>query len=389
MATMGVGLFLDAWFADDLSVRRWWIIAACLVLAVVGLGAYLRLRELRRRLDDLTGSAYFLLADAVKWRADPSIAAFLKDVDAVFSRSYTLMSAKELNSDWAWPYDGEGLASWSGGVDDSVAAFRAVHHIDAPHTPNTVFCWMPWPASMAWSARLLSTGPINLRVGHRDSLSRQGFFTAQPDETYLTFRRGEDPAPSRVLVGTSLPPRRVNLKVVPPQSGLPDQGRGKGQPLPDSAGAPTIRILLVRQTTTEWCGLTHDAPHSQPFDLTVEAPPAVGLSGDYSAEFLEWQLKPAEPTEGHAWVDFPGLARAALDWIAASTLDEGVTLVATQVPPEVALGMGIDIATSDRVWPERLLPICVLRRGTRPCIPLLDLGSKSLRGEVTHPRCSN
>lgn len=357
-----------------------WLIAVCAVGAVGALLYGWRATRLRRDLDVKTGSAYLLLAKADGWHGDVLQQDDITRIGKAYSRQYMVMSARDLTHAWAWPYAGEGLLRWSGGVDDQVTAFRVLHHVDDQSTPNNVFAYLPWPAAMAWSARLLSSAPgLSLKVAHRSSGARQGLIRASLTEPALDFRPQE--ASVSEFVGRELPPRRARLKItqVGPSSTSGVVLTGKAATLP-------VRILLVRMTGGTWSTLTYDTPAGEVLDLTLAAPSKLGLPETCEAELLEWQLLPKEAF--HEWTDFPALVRAARDWVAARAVHEGITLLGTLLPQECSVGLGIDIAASDRGWPASIWPIYIADRDLPPCIPDLDLGASSILVRSGVPRCS-
>lgn len=387
---LAIGLFFDAFTADEISGRRAWAPAGSLVASLVGFIVAWLWQGKRQALDRETGSAYIVEAQADGWRSDALKPAFLAQVDHTFSRRFNVAGARDLNSDWAWPYQGPGLTLWSGGVDDVVLSFRTLHRTDHQITPNNIIAYMPWPAAMALTARLKSAEQgLQLRVPHRSSGAREGEYVIEPGkEPPHTFVREQADR-------THSDARRVDHQRIP----LVFDAVGFDSQAPDLApGSPSkVRVLLVRATSGRWCGLDiHGKWWSRDDDASTDAPlkaiklqaaRSVGLPAKCDAELLEWQWTPETGVKGHPWARYPAICHAALDWIAENALPDGITLLGVQVPQEVSVGFGIDLATRHASWPARIWPIYVANPDTPPCVPGLNLGAPSLLREAARPRC--
>ena len=111
-----------------------------------------------------------------------------------------------------------------------------------------------------------------------------------------------------------------------------------------------------------------------------------GWTGKISGKRLDSEIRelrwlPADGSDHFAWEAFPALVAEISAWIGrqAAGLKGRTFLLGTVLPPEVALGLGIDAGRANRHdWPEHLWPIVYNAGGRNLVIPGLDLGTSAL-----------
>ena len=149
-------------------------------------------------------------------------------------------------------------------------------------------------------------------------------------------------------------------------------------PLAEVAGEPTAsvvsRVLLIRMTETTWATVECDES-SGPINLSFADHSGARLERAAEVEFREWRC--AVPKgQVHPWSKFPQLVTEICDWIAANAATTGASLLGMQVPQEVAMGVGINVAGREiHQWPTHLWPLV---KGKGVFVPGLDLGFASL-----------
>lgn len=118
-------------------------------------------------------------------------------------------------------------------------------------------------------------------------------------------------------------------------------------------------LLLLIRTTLDSIG---------PIPLDLAASPAVTMrvpgslaesllpAGPQTVPVAEWRLdSPTKPVPQLPWPAFPAAAEDIADWIIAqSAAHRGhVVLIATRIPQELAVGLGIHLGQRRHDWPSR------------------------------------
>jgi hypothetical protein len=372
-----------------------WTSLACLVTGAILLssGAW----RWRRRSQILTerGTAYVLDEIAIPWQHEEK-ESVLADIRAGFARTLLVPGPGALGDSWRWHADAGSAACWDQKVDALVRSFWAVHYNDDQVTRNALFTWAPWPVAVAFGARATARRRgVVLNVRQRPSYGAAGprrkLSLTDPPHDFLTSTPREpleDAAPKHQVTPLSgqLTPTIRSLKLQnanhrdnPPS---PRPGTRYGRP---ARPIPAL-VLLVRTT--------HDFIGGIPLDLDNMPPVAVHVpgslvssalpTGTYTVPVAEWRLDSAtKPVTQLPWKAFPAAAEKIADWIIAQAAQhkEHVILLATRIPQELAVGLGIQLGQRRRDWPGDVYPVYYENR--RLVVPDLKLGTESIPAERT------
>ena len=371
----------DGFFARRVGIMSTFAVLGTAALCLAGVAWFRRGRLLQRR-----GSLYVVDADAQEWDSDSAKRRFFDSVDQQFARVLDVPGPNDLESEWKWPAEPPGMSLWSGGVDDLVLTFRALQRGDNQSTANNVVAWLPWPAAIAFPARLTQADRgLDLEIRQRPSGGRQGMFNVDAHaHRGHSFDRRAPYGESRALEIRRSARVTFHPGETPARAGV----RARNAPVP----ARRVRVLLLRTTSHPWGPVPFDAPDTAavtPVELEIVDHLGLGLD-TADAELLEWRWVPdAERKQRfHPWSDFPALCHHAVDWVIANALpvNEGVTLLGALLPQEVSLGIGLDCLRTGG-WPHHLYPL-YRPKGKPMSIPGLDLGADSLRRTPKVPRWS-
>ena len=81
----------------------------------------------------------------------------------------------------------------------------------------------------------------------------------------------------------------------------------------------------------------------------------------------------------HSWASYPAMVAEICDWVEQHAAKDGATLLGMQVPQEISMGIGINVADREGgQWPALLWPLIKARAAEPLVIPGLSLGHASL-----------
>jgi hypothetical protein len=395
---------------DDAKTNGWdaawatWSLRLTVVFAVAGVGVLVlaawRWHERGVMLDE-RGTAYVIEEHAITWRHEEK-ASVLADVSSGFAAVLRVPGPGELGDDWRWQADGDAASQWDARVDQLVSSFWAVHYNDDQITRNAVFIWAPWPVAMAFGARATARRRgLVLHVRQRPSYGAAGsHHRPRLTDGAHDFLRYEglpslkDVAPRHEPAVAS---KRVALTLAP--MGVPHIGEhghlgrhlGGGRSRPDSRDSAGGLLLLVVR-------VVHGPVGSIPVELADTGPLTVSVApslaehvipaGTRTVQVVEWRLDPRETGTDRVpelpWAAFPGAAEAIADWVIAQATAHtaGVVLLATRIPQELAVGLGVQLGQRSwerrpgQQWPQLVYP--VFHTGTQLVVPDLPLGAGSV-----------
>jgi hypothetical protein len=353
--------------------------AGLVVLALTGVVWRGKQRMLRRN-----GIAYLIEESAREWTPDNS-RDFVADVKRQFVRTVQVPGPGRLRlgGAWDWPL-GDGAQHWDTKLTELAWSFYAVHETlssgDDAETASGVYLWAWWAVAVAFGMRVTAADRgLKLDVWQRPSRSRAGHIEPRP-WSQRPHRFGEDVSGSSaapLLPASALQevtwPAEVTVRPRTPLAG-------------GNAGSATPVVLLIRYGRQRWGPLPdiRQAPSPDP-----ARPAQVGLEdwtglipgGKFVSEIRELRCLPPDGGSEFSWEVFPSLVAEASRWIQrkSADLDGHVLLLGTVLPPEVALGLGIDAGqVSCRDWPDHLWPIVYSHSADSLVMPNLDLGTAAL-----------
>ena len=271
---------------------------------------------------------------------------------------------------------------WDGKLNDLVRAFWTTRYNDDDITGNGLFIWAYWPVALAFGARTVAgRRSVPLNVWQRPSDGRLGRLH-QLDWKHRahSFQPGQDDLP----VSAWLPDADIRAVAWPMRLTVAQAA----EQVPQVAG--TTEILLLRVVPMRWGPLpapgwapgqpTAPAPDAPP-ELTIADHARLGLRSG-PIRLREWRC--VTRTGVIPWPAYPTVVREAARWILATTQDPAADpattwLLATQVPQEISLGLGLYAgALPAGTWPDHLWPVNRDPHGTFVA-PRLNLGSAALR----------
>jgi hypothetical protein len=344
------------------AVRYWVLLLLSGLVGLFALRAGVQLLRHREEVLTRRGTAYVIEEIAEAWTYEDK-RRFLQQIVGHFPSVQRVPGPSELGGDWHWPM-GAGAEGWGIHVDELVRSFWSVHYNDDPQTDNSILMWSWWPVSIAFAARATARQRgLKMLVRQRPSYGRNGRLETdgwrQPPHDFASA--------SGATVGSPMPERTVQLTIKPRAA------------ISTTSADSQVTILLVRMNPNPWGPLKADTATDAHVELVVEDAAGIGIQGTVTATMIEWCHLP--PSDGsHAWDTYPSLVRSAGEWIGRVSAGlSGVVLLATLIPQEVGMGIGILAGQDGTTWRERgLWPIQTDRSG-RLVIPRLDLGEVSLR----------
>jgi hypothetical protein len=143
-------------------------------------------------------------------------------------------------------------------------------------------------------------------------------------------------------------------------------------------------ILLVRLGRQSWGPVPNVSDEPDPVaPLTMVLEDAAGISqgGTFDTEIRELRVVPPAGSMLFPWAAYPALVGEAATWIRRQTVDveDRSAMIGFIVPPEVALGLGIESAQlTGPTWPTYLCPILPKPPSNVFVVPRLNLGTAAL-----------
>jgi hypothetical protein len=181
----------------------------------------------------------------------------------------------------------------------------------------------------------------------------------------------------------TIKPLTIEHAGLPPDSPARRRATTRSGSSPRHAPAPPL-LLLVRTTRDHIGDIPLELSESPP--ITVHASPdlvgSVLPAGTHEVDVAEWRLdSEVEPMPHLPWEAFPAAVKAITDWVIeqAGGDRERVVLLATRVPQELPVGLGIQLGLRASKWPKHVYPVHFA--GGRLVVPNLRLGATSVPAE--------
>jgi hypothetical protein len=411
--------------ADNASKNGWggagqswtaWLTVGFTVVGVVMLIAAARRWRRRGIVLDEHGTAYVIEEQAITWRHEEK-ASVLAAISAEFASVLRVPGPEAMDENWHWEAGADTAPLWDTRIDQLVHAFWAVHYNDNQVTRNGLFTWAPWPVAMAFGARATARRRgLVLHVRQRPSYGAGG----PRQELRLTdvahdFLRDKTPAPLEEVapdhVATYLEQRELAVTITPLSRRIAEDFHLSHE-RPDAAHSRVtsgergnVLLLLVRITHGRIGHVEMDLPKTPEFTVHVSPGLASEIpSGSHKIPVAEWRLdaRPGAPMSPLPWDAFPTVAELICDWVVEQVHAHPghVTLLATRIPQELAVGLGIQLGQGPRrlgqdtpatdqqsqtrhsilPWPNRIYPVYYASSG-QLVVPKLQLGAESVRPE--------
>ena len=368
------GVVGGSWHNPQTRDQAWFLIAFGAVGLIALIGTLFVWRG-RNRLLRRNGTSYIVQEEAREWQHDEA-RDFLADARRHFARMIRIPGPGMLGGHWDWPL-GEGAKHWDSKVTELARSFQALHFDDDPETPNGIFLWAWWAVAVAFGAQVTAADRgLFLDVWQRPSRGRAGHFEAASwSQRPHQFGQGAAVASLHEI----LPESALQEFTWPTRvTAIPREPR----PNLASPGGHELAVLLVRLGRQSW-GPIAEVPATpdpaNPVNLVLDDAAGVGGSaGDVPAEIHELRCIPPGGGTQFPWPAFPPLVAEVSAWIRAKTagLQGHTVLLATVMPPETALGLGIDAAQVGKPgWPTHLWPIVYQKSIDAMIVPSLDLGT--------------
>jgi hypothetical protein len=380
------------WAGGGLAFTTWASVACLAAGAGLLVGGAWRWRRRGRILAE-RGTAYVIDEAAVPWLHEEK-QSVLTRIRAEFARTLVVPGPDALGDAWRWQADAESAGRWDEKVDALVRSFWAVHYNDDQVTRNALFTWAPWPVAVAFAARATARRRgLVLNVRQRPSYGAAGprhkLDLTDPPHDFL---RGTPPEPLETTAPrhqVTCPHDRLTLTIEPLMMQNEDQPvPSSPRPVTGRSGTASHRapllLLLVRTT--------HEAIGPIPLNLadvppvTVHVPERLRASvlpaGTCRVPFAEWRLDSAtRPVPQLPWQAFPAAAEEIAEWIVAQCAahPDHVLLLATRMPQELSVGLGIQLGQRRPEWPRHAYPV-FYERG-QLIVPDLRLGAESVATE--------
>lgn len=370
--------------------------AGLVVLILTGIVYRGRNSMLRRN-----GTAYIIHEAAREWSQDDS-RDFLATAHRQFARTIRVPGPGRLGGAWDWPL-GDGAQQWDSKVTELARSFQALHFDDNPSTPNGIFLWAWWAVAVAFSARVTAADRgLVLDIWQRPSRGRAGHLVPVPwSQRPHRFGQG-DPVPALAVVLPESAPQEftwpatvtISPREPDPAAGAGDPAADPGDPAAGPATGPAQpTVLLVRLGCQRW-GPVPAAPAApdpaEPVSLGLDDAVGLGTGGTFPADILELRVVPPGGGSQFPWPAYPSLVAEVSGWIRrkATVLNSRTLLLATVVPPEIALGLGVTAAqASQSGWPAHLWPIVYQRSTDALVVPRLDLGAAAVTNRAGGRQC--
>ncbi len=353
----------------------------------------------RGQILDERGTAYVIEEQAIAWRHEEK-ESVLAAIAKGFASTLRVPGPEALGDNWHWQADAEAAPQWDERTDQLVRSFWAVHYNDDQVTRNALFTWAPWPVAMAFGARATARRRgLVLHVRQRPSYGaggpRQELRLTDTAHDFLRDKRPRslsETAPRhtvRCLPEPGCPPVHLDVTVEPlhvPDAHQPSRLHltGSSTHRGGSASHGTLRLplLLLVRATHEPIDLIPmelaDAPMVT-IHVTEGLTDSVIPAGKHTVMVAEWRLDSGvQPVPQLPWEAFPAAAECIAAWVVeqARTHPGHVILLATRIPQELAVGLGIQLGQLTHSWPRRMYPAYYAQR--RLVVPELMLGAESV-----------
>jgi hypothetical protein len=333
---------------------------------------------------------------AITWRHEEK-ASVMAALGEGFARVLRVPGPEALGEDWRWQADADGAPQWDMRIDQLVRSFWSVHYNDNHVTRNALFTWAPWPVAMAFGARATARRRgLVLHVRQRSSYGQEG---PRPglsiaDGAHDFLRDGPPEPLDETAPAHTVAHLQESLKVTIQTLEHPDvhaprqhehrrPGAARGGTVGRDAATPVL-VLLVRVSHGPIGPFGMDLAETPEVVLSVPAGLACSIlpAGTRSVPVAEWRLDSAvRPAPQLPWRAFPTAAERIADWITeqAKAHPGHVVLLATRIPQELAVGLGIQLGQRTRDWPKCVYPVYFA--GGQLVVPELMLGAESLPHE--------
>ena len=354
----GVPVVAAGKWSDPQIRTQAWIFVALAIAGIAVLAAAEVTRRGRNAVLRRRGTAYIVKEEAREWTRDQA-QGFLASARRQFAATLWVPGPAKLGDGWDWSLT-DGPQDWDVKVAELVRSFQAIRFNQDPGSPTAIFMWAWWPVAVAFGTQIMTgqRGP-GLDVWQRPSYGRSGA-VEPPDygQRPHRFLRGDPVPPLAELLPGSVPQEFT----WPADVTLTRRGDRQASGAGGAARGTGLTVLLVRLGTQPW-GPLPEAPGepvpSESVSLVLEDAAGLGLRRTYRADIRELRCVP--PAGGRfPWACYPSLVREVSGWLGRQTasLDGHTVLLGAVMPPEVALGLGIDAGQGSGVgWPQHLWPI--------------------------------
>jgi hypothetical protein len=406
-ALLSGGLGLVPGVLDNASANGWagghegwtsWLTVAFFVAGAVALGAAARRWLTRQRMLGERGTAYVIDEQADWWLHEEKTSA-LAAITAGFASVLLVPGPEALGENWHWQADAGGAPQWDARTDQLVRSFWAVHYNDDHVTRNALFVWAPWPVAMAFGARATARRrglvlhvrqrPSDGAAGRRDELrledSAHDFLAGRGPSRLADIAPQHALAKTSALVTIRIQPLPGHAATSPERVRRPAGSARLPARSADSAGddAAAILLLLVRFGEQDIGAIPADVRQAGEIALQVSgslAGSVLAPGPHHEVPVAEWRLSAADGSEV-PWRAFPAVAECIAGWVEEQAFAHPghVVLVASRMPQEVAVGLGIELGRRPATWPRRVYPVHYA--SGQLVVPDLDLGRDCARGE--------
>ena len=372
----GGGQFWASWLTVGFGA------AGLVVLSVAAWRWYRRGQILDER-----GTAYVIEEQAIAWRHEEK-ASVLAAIGAGFAATLRVPGAEALGENWNWQADADSAPLWDKRLDQLVHSFWAVHYNDDQVTRNALFTWAPWPVAMAFGARATARRRgLVLHVRQRPSYGaagpRQELRLTDTAHDFLRDKRPTPLAEAAAQHTVKCLQGRLDVTVEPLTIAGRRQPAGSRSRARDTGQGPLL-LLLVRVIHGQIGPIGMNVADTTAVTLHVSAGPAgpVIPAGTHAATVAEWRLdSEIQPVPQLPWDAFPAAAERIADWVVEQAGDHraDVVLLATRIPQELAVGLGIQLGQRTHSWPRNMYPVFFAHQ--RLVVPELKLGAESVPTE--------
>jgi hypothetical protein len=149
----------------------------------------------------------------------------------------------------------------------------------------------------------------------------------------------------------------------------------------DAVGTDEVPVILVIRLGGQSWGPLPEAPAepnpATPLAMTLEDAAGLTSDGAFDTDIHELRVLPPAGGKLFPWAAYPALASKAATWISERAVEFGSRpiLIGAILPPEIALGLGIEAARpTGPIWPGHLWPIVARPPSSNLVVPRLNLG---------------